>query len=246
MEFTFGIVTTGKNDIFLNIIIESIVNNNIPKYEIIIVGNTEIKSNDKINVIYFDENYKENWITKKKNIIAFNAKYENIVILHDYIKLQDDWYEGFVKYGNDFDWCVTKVLNKNGCRFRDYTLCPYHCFFSEINYGSSIIDSYFAENCLLPYNFVNTIETNKYMYISGAYYIIKKQIATKYLWDENLVWGQSDDIEYSKRLHKNGIIIKCNSHSSVKFLKDKEPAHWEKEIDTLYLNKFINYCNNTY
>jgi hypothetical protein len=244
MEFTFGIITNGMNDDFLNRIIQSIVNNNIPIYEIIIVGNTKINCNDTINIIKFNENYKKNWITKKKNLIAMNAKYDNIVMLHDYIELENDWYEGFIKYGNNFDWCITKIKNNNGSRFRDYTLFPYNVDFSEIKYSPTIIDTYFANHCLLPYNFVNTIKTNKYMYISGSYYVIKKNIATKYLLDEKLVWGQSEDVEYSKRLHENGIIIKCNPHSSVTLLKYKESIHWEKEITPFYLNQFINYCNN--
>lgn len=32
---------------------------------------------------------------QKKNIIVLNAKYENIVLLHDYVKLGDNWYKGF-------------------------------------------------------------------------------------------------------------------------------------------------------
>jgi hypothetical protein len=163
-------------------------------------------------------------------------------MLHDYIELQADWYEGFLKYGNNFDWCITKIMNNNGCRFRDYTLFPYNVDFSKIKYSPTIIDKYFSEHCLLPYNFVNNIKTNKYMYISGAYYIIKKHIATTYLLDETLEWGQSEDVEYSKRLHENEIIIKCNPHSSVKFIKYKESVHWEKEIHPHFLNKFIMYC----
>lgn len=244
MEFSFGIITNGNNDCFINKIIQSIINNNIPKYEIIIVGNSKIECNDIIKIINFNENYKKNWITRKKNIVALNSKYENIVMLHDYIELQNDWYDGFVKYGNDFDWCITKIINNNGARFRDYTLFPYNVDFHEIKYNPTIIDAYFGEHCLLPYDFTNTIKTNKYMYISGSYYVIKKSIATKYLLDENRVWGQSEDVEYSKRLHNNNIIIKCNPYSTVKFLKEKKSASWEKEVNPFYLDKFINYCNN--
>ena len=70
--------------------------------------------------------------------------------------------------------------------------------------------------------------------------IIKKNIALKYLLNEELTWGKSEDVEYSKRLHENGIIIKCNPYSEVYLLKQKESVHWEKEINEEYLNKFIN------
>ena len=33
--------------------------------------------------------------SKKKNIITQNAKYENIVYMHDYIVLDNNWYKGY-------------------------------------------------------------------------------------------------------------------------------------------------------
>jgi len=246
MDFTFGIVTNSMNDNNVKIIIESINKNNIPNFEIIIVGNTTIKSSEKITVFYFKETIKPGWITKKKNIIAKNAKYENIVFLHDYIKLDDNWYNGFLKFGNEFNWCVNKIVNSDGSRFRDYTLFPYKVDELGINYSPGDIDSYFNENCLLPYDFVNSIKTNKYMYISGSYYVIKREIALNHLLNENLVWGQGEDVEFSKRLHANGVIIECNQFSSVQFLKYKGNAPWEIEISNEKLQKFIDYCNDSF
>lgn len=245
MNFTFGIITLGNSDNFINEIIESIFKNNIPNFEIIIVGNTKIAQTDKIQIIDFNENIKAGWITRKKNIIVQQANYENVVLLHDYIILGENWYEGFLQFGNEFDLCVTKIKTKNGNRFRDYTLFPHHVDYLNIDYSPGCdIDPYFDNNCLLPYDFINNISTNKYMYVSGSYYVIKKHIATKHLLDENLVWGRGEDVEYSKRLHNNGIIIKCNKFSCVNLLKDKHQADWEQEINYEYLNKFVTYCNN--
>ena len=66
MNFSFGIITNGLNDHYLQIIIQSIEDNSIPHYEIIIIGNTQIKNTNNIKIINFDETIKENWITKKK------------------------------------------------------------------------------------------------------------------------------------------------------------------------------------
>jgi cellulose synthase/poly-beta-1,6-N-acetylglucosamine synthase-like glycosyltransferase len=54
MDFTFGIITCGENDTFIEEMIESIIKNNIPNYEIIIVGNTNINETDNIKITYFD------------------------------------------------------------------------------------------------------------------------------------------------------------------------------------------------
>lgn len=227
MNFTFGITTNGLSTDLINNTIRSIYVLNIPNFEIIIIGGQNNYSNDIIH-IPFNENNNKGWITKKKNLICLNAKYENIVLLHDYIEFCDDWYKGFLDYGNDFDICVTKIINKNGSRFRDYTLFPY-----GVSYP-------FDTRGLIPYNYNPSLKLSKLMYISGAYYIIKKNIALTYLLDERLMWGQGEDVELSKRLVNNGIILKCNYYSTVKFQKDKVSGTWEIEMTADDLTYFEN------
>ena len=67
MEFTFGIITTDKTNLYVNKIIESIKLLSIPNYEIIVVGGNNNYSNDVIH-IEFDESIKPAWITRKKNL----------------------------------------------------------------------------------------------------------------------------------------------------------------------------------
>ena len=54
MNFTFGIITAGQNDIVIEEIIESIEKQNIPNYEIIIVGRSIINKNN-VRVVEFNE-----------------------------------------------------------------------------------------------------------------------------------------------------------------------------------------------
>ena len=85
IDFSFGIITSpdSKNDI--NLIVNSIRKQNIPNYEIIIVGSIKNDFGDDVKVIKFDESIKPGWITKKKNIITSQSSFENIVYLHDCI-----------------------------------------------------------------------------------------------------------------------------------------------------------------
>jgi predicted O-methyltransferase YrrM len=144
MDFTFGIVTDGKD---IQRIVDSIRKQNIPKYEIIVVGKTDVKG---VIQIPFDETKP---LTKKKNLIAQVAKYENIVFLHDYVELSPEWYEGFVKFGNSFEVCVNKILTIDGRRFRD------HVLFKEC---IPKIET------LLPYGCELTPAVSKLLYISGT------------------------------------------------------------------------------
>ena len=69
MNFTFGIITGGGNDGFINDIIDSIEVESIPNYEVIVVGPTLVNRKNT-TIIEFDETIKRAWITRKKNIIT--------------------------------------------------------------------------------------------------------------------------------------------------------------------------------
>ena len=55
-------------------------------------------------------------------MIAKEAKYENIVILHDYLKFDQGWYQGQLISGNNFKIRMDKIINYDGTRFRDWCL----------------------------------------------------------------------------------------------------------------------------
>ncbi len=223
MDFTFGITTSGNKN--LQDTIDSIHSQNIPNYEIIIIGDCIFTPHSNIIHISFDETIKTGWITKKKNIIYQQAKYENLVILHDYFSFDKGWYEGFLKFGNNWDWGVCKIFKKDNTRFRDYSLFPYFNWWSGKSFNPE------KTNNLLPYDFISNKKWNKYMYISGGFYFIKKHIALQFPLNENLVWGQGEDIDLTIRLHNSDILISFNPYSSIHLLKDQWQHHtFDKEI----------------
>jgi hypothetical protein len=219
MEFTFGIITYKDADTYIEKIVESIRVQKIPIYEIIIIGETNVIGSDIIN-IKFDETIKAGWITRKKNIIAKEAKYENIVLLHDYVCFDKDWSKGFLKYGSDFDICVNCIETKDGKRFRDYLI--FHQWIPPFRNGH-----------LLPYDFVPSINISKIMYISGTFYVIKKHIALKYPLNEDLLHNMGEDVVLSHMLSNDNIILKCNKYSCVFLLKDKHDSSIELTIDEM-------------
>ncbi len=239
MEFTFGIITTIYSCNFLNIILDSIISQNIEKYEIIIVGNNNLNlkapiyKDVPIKQINFDESVKRAWITRKKNIICQEAKYENIVLMHDYIKLENGWYEGFKKYGNDFKFCVNQIKRIDGTRFRDYVFFPVG------------IEHIVGNTALVPYDVEIKQPLNKLLYISGGYYIIKKNVALENPLCEKLGWGEGEDGKLSKELTSKGINITCNPYSIVKLLKHKHKPGWENEMSYEVCNKLLNLDNDS-
>jgi hypothetical protein len=210
MNFTFGIVTS-QDDVLNTLapIINSIRGLNIPNYEIIIIGGNNNYQSDNLSIYSFEENPNGGWITKKKNLITKYARYENIVYLHDYIIFDKDWYKSFLNFGDDFKVCTNQIINANDIRYRDW------CFFDCANKINI-----FAPNYLLPYDFKYL---SKLMYISGAYWIAKKEVMEEFPLNENLFWGQGEDVEWSKNIREK-YNFSINSDAIVKLTRYKDRA----------------------
>ena len=209
MDFTFGIITGNGSISHILEIIQDIEKLNIPKYEVVIVGGSHISHKNVVHVP-FDDSIKTGWITRKKNLITENAKYENIVYAHDYITYDDNWYSGFKQFGNDFDVCMTKIINADGTRFRDWLIWPHN---------DNKMDDIMARQrgCMIPYHLTHL---SRYMYISGAYWVAKKRVMEKHPLDETLCWAESEDVVWSKRVRQE-FDFKMNALSSVKMRKYK-------------------------
>ena len=221
MNFTFGIVTSGNDDNSIQLVINSIEQLNIPEYEIIIVGNSQV-SRDRTKIIPFNENERPAWITKKKNLITQYAKYENVVYSHDYIVYCADWYQGWLQHGDDYKVCMNRILNADGTRYRDWCIWPHNN-----NFVDGIVTR--QRGCLLPYDMTHL---SKYLYFSGAYWVGKKDVMTEFPLNESLLWGQSEDVEWSTRIREK-YDFSMNKHSSVQLLKYKDRAFDESDELTI-------------
>lgn len=230
MDFTFGIITDGRNPDRVLSIIRSIEANNIPVYEVIVVGGLAC-SHPNTKFIEFDENSKPSWITKKKNLITEHAQYENIVYLHDYIAFDPGWYQGYERFGNAFNICINPLLNPDGSRYRDLTFFPgfrdLKRFGLDVDRNSDLfqtVPNMGEHECLIPYaNFKESREITQWMYISGAYWVAKKTVMQEYPLNERYSWGQGEDVLWSENV-KAKYTFSFNPGSICTLLKHKEPT----------------------
>lgn len=226
MKFTFGIISDYANKERLDVILDSIRNLNIDDdFQILVVG--PIGSYDLLPLEGEKETltrflYKDvtplGHITKKKNIVAQEALYENIVFLHDYVKFEAGWYDWWADFGGDWDMAMNIIENANGSRFRDW------CFWDKPNCPNTIREPWCPEGItfqgrpqLAPYDATNT----QHMYVSGTYFLAKKQFMLDNPLNENLFWGQGEDVEHSLRV-RDTWKYRMNVNSRVRLMKPKD------------------------
>jgi hypothetical protein len=212
MKFSFGIITAGNPDRIKQI--SDSIQSQIPEdcYEIIVVGGQPLDLTN-LRHLSFDESIKDKWITRKKNMITSEARFENIVYMHDYIKLCPEWYKGFLQFGDDYFLCMNRIINPDGTRYRDWTL------WAEDANGLGVPSLSF----LLPYE---EESLSRYMYFSGAYWVAKKNIMVENPLDESLSWGYGEDVVWSKKVRAN-YKFSINAMSTVELIVPHGPAFTE-------------------
>lgn len=216
-KWTFAILTSGKKKGNVELFIRSIRKKEKDKSQIIISGSHE-SDFDKYDVEYMDlspfrdEEYAE--ISRKKNALAQMAAEENILIAHDRFVLNPDFFEGFEKYGYDFDYLTIRQFYESG---KEY---PAYCCAER----EGLIWS-------KPYHIHNLNQLYSTMYLNGGLLIFKTKILRKIGFNSLLMWNQMEDVELCKEFMERGIVPRFNFMSSAKTVG----------VDEDYTDTFIDY-----
>jgi hypothetical protein len=223
LAFTFGIITDGSAEAAqrLNVILDSIESQEMAAYEVVIVGNgpPALEQRKNTRIIAFDESIKPRWITRKKNLITQAARFDHIVYMHDYLRLEPGWYAGWRNFGDDFAACMNPIINTDGTRFRDWSMF----YDASTSAARDYADVHTLEN-LLPYS---ERSLSKVMYFSGAYWVAKRHIMRELPLDERLSWAQGEDVIWSHRFRERHS-FSLNAQSKVRlFGKKKDPIFRE-------------------
>ena len=203
MNFTFGICTCYDSIPQLLAVVQSIKDLNIPEYEIILAGPLRQRIPEMPQVKYL---WSTGWTPQKKNMISRHAQYENLVLFHDYFVFDKDWYTSYQQFGNEWDVCSNPQLLNDGTRHFTDWVC----------WDSPVHPRYFS----LPYD---DWSHTKYQYQSGGYMIVKRDFFRENLFNESLVPGQPEDVEWSLRIRDKARYV-CNPGAIVRHNKAHRDA----------------------
>jgi len=197
-KWTFGIVSNGARKDWIDLSIQSIRNQKIPHYEIIICGKYSGKKEVDIKYIPFTDRDDKGWITKKKNLINKLASYQNVCVMHDRYIFDDDWYKKTKEYGNSFEY-ITNIQKYKNIRAGDW-----------LSLGGRKFAAH--KTRLIDYR-----DWDKYVILSGGHIISKKSILNKVPFNESLYWNGAEDVQLGHDMMDSGYIPRIN-HAKVNVL----------------------------
>ena len=217
---TFGITNSSKYDTnshkYMEVLLESIWQENIPDVEIIACGDYK---NSRIKCIEF-----EGTISKKLNTLVDNSTKENIILIRDYMELKQGFLDGFKKFGFDWDLSMCVVLNKDNRRYRDWAVWRGDDLFPNDSWiqrekwtnGGKVVPG----RVYIPsYDYTDTDR----MYISGGLFMGKTKFFKENKFNNDLDIGDAEDVEWFDRcVRDKGINYKMNQYSIIKLQKQKD------------------------
>lgn len=192
-KWSFGIVSNGsKNDRVISII-NQIISFQIPEFEILICGPKPSENLPEVvkiiddSELYFDVRIP---ISKKKNKIIDEANYNNLVIMHDRISFENDWYQKICEYGNHFDQLCMPILDEDTHSLRINDWMAIDNDLTKFEKSKGVI--------------LNYKEWSPFVYVDGGFMVIKKHIIAKPKLNPLLNWGEMEDVNLSQRLYLEG------------------------------------------
>lgn len=254
MDMTFGIIVApdtpyGQLDHVVRSITKMFIDLPDYAYQIVLVGGNEnipklTIPNCIIQWVDFDETVKPKWITRKKNIITQNFESTWFCLVHDYFIFEPGFIKTFMDKRSETDANVmqTRMLiaehigdvSKQDSRHSDWLIDPriteqFYAYDPDAQGRASGISPNEEPKyvCGLPYE---VTDLTHLQYISGGFICARDYIMKAVPQNENLVWGQAEDLEWTDRLRlvqprisitdKHGITLRKRRKWAVKNMCD--------------------------
>lgn len=182
-------------------------------------------------IIMADDATPGGWLPQKKNWIADRARYDNLVIVHDYYLFDPFWLDYVAAWDRrwpDWDVMCCPIETFEGHRSADWMVNPNHID-AAIKIYPELESILRAANPFengaryvnaLPYN---VDDLTNIQYISGGYIMCKRDLLQGIPMDEALKSGDAEDVEWSQRVIRNHAKIVLNQLPTMKIQK---PNKW--------------------
>ncbi|CEK17790.1 glycosyl transferase [Chthonomonas calidirosea] len=184
---SFIVITGGKRQNLIALLVQSIRKQRIPKYEVLICGNCEGLQFEGEDVILLPcpDLAAQGRLGAMRNHGIARARYETLVFLDDDCILDSEWYVHLLKGPDMFDVLTMQVRMPDGTRYWDRaTKAPQR--------GQMIL----CEG-----------EEDHAIYATGGASLMRAEVARMVRWNDHLKVGEEEDIDFSRRCRAMGYSI---------------------------------------
>ena len=215
MDISFIVVSNGKKREKTDLVLKSIHYQQIPNYEVIVVG--DYPEGVGYGLLLDQNAANKGLLGVMRNKASQATKMPYICVLDDDMILSLDWYKNLLKYEGDFDILTSRVKLPDGTRFWD------HACYQSPDKG----------HCLLEPE-----EDDDRLYMSGGQaWIMKREVADECKWNEKFSTGaeranmkslkdyhegkHNEDTDFALKCRESGFKIKHN-HKMIAFHDDPQ------------------------
>jgi hypothetical protein len=223
-RWTFGIPTGPGDATGLNAAVKRILELGYTEFEIVLCGRPGpgFKYFNKVRIVGEEYSKPPVMIGLKKNVIAENAKYENLCIIHDRVFLPLDFKAAMESYGD-----LYPITAFQSFWFDD----PYHLIvrrYSDYNRAMNpwLLNAAMEnEWTMKPYKqdifaiqgtgfiYSNPLRYHQGNYCNGSMYIAKKHVWLDCPQSPTLEWAEFEDNEFGERTSLRGIPSRLNPYA---------------------------------
>lgn len=241
MNFSFGVCVSEKttsHHLISQLRAIKQAASHLKYYETILCGHLSNEAYTEVQEIaeYFSLKYlpyegsadKPGHITKKKNMIADIAFFDNLCLMHDYFRIPEDFCQHIPAKYNIY---VVPIRTLEGKQHSDWVVNPNKLqayIDSTPGAAEDLMKVAPHENapkyvCGVPYSMTSLIPIQ---YISGGFITIKTNIMRDNPFDENLFWGDAEDLVWSEKVvPKYGLVTKA-FETKVQPVRIMKPNKW--------------------
>jgi hypothetical protein len=207
--WTFGILTSGAPAQGAEMA-AAILNLDLPNVEIIFCGPRPagVPNDSRISAIDLDQPEPRGWITRKKNLIADRARYDNLCLLHDRYVITPEWSDALAAYGPCYSFLTFPQVYYAGVdkrfpqRYPDYQLLAQERGVS----GALASRVYDADRVFHP-DYDDFSET---AFCCGGLYLARRSLWNLIRQDEALFHCEWEDISFGLECQRRGLPHRVN------------------------------------
>lgn len=247
-SWTFGIPVGPEDATILNAVVKRILELDIPNKDIVLCGKpgANFAYGDQVRIVGEDITAPPVQICKKKNRLAMEAKYSNMVILHDRVFLPKHFGEMVRSFGPRYPlMTLQSMFFDNRLSFHPRRYSDYGMAMGEIASGLkglhrssgeavTIAPAIFTEIERSGFCFASPMRYNTDIsYPTGSMYICRKEVWNAYPLDETLLWVEFEDIEQGIRASKGGVPSRINPFGISQTITTRALLGVESPVETV-------------